>query len=220
MDQMPKVSAMSRVSFALAIAGAFAVVSPSLAADLYGSQPAAQPYFAPPAPASNSWTGAYAGVQGGHAWGPNSLNGTQLGVYGGVNANVGQNVVAGVEGDLNISGQTGDHIVGGNLYKYQSDWNGSIRARLGVGFDKVMPYATGGIAFADDTLKALGTSSANTKIGYAAGAGVEGQVTDHITLKGEYIHEGFGRSTHTVGGLPASSSVNSNILRGGAAYRF
>jgi outer membrane immunogenic protein len=212
---------MSRVSFALAVAAGLAAISPSFAADMYGAPPAA-PYggYAPPPPAANTWTGAYVGVHAGHAWGPHDLNGSQLGVYGGVNANIGPNVIAGVEGDLNVSGQTAQHLVVGNLYKQQSDWNGTIRARLGVGFDKVMPYATGGIAFADDTLKALGTTSTNTRIGYAAGAGVEGQVADHITVKGEFIHEGFGRNSQVVGGIPTTTSLSNSILRAGAAYRF
>ncbi|MDK9695033.1 MAG: outer membrane beta-barrel protein [Siculibacillus sp.] len=212
---------MFRVTLALATAAGLAVIAPAAAADMYGAPPA-QPYsgYAAPAPATN-WSGVYAGAQAGHAWGPSTLNGTQVGLYAGLNTNVGQNVIAGVEADLNVSGQTASRMVGGNLYKYSSDWNASIRPRIGVGFDKVMPYATAGIAFSDDTIKALGTSSSSVKIGYAAGAGVEAQVTDRISVKGEFIHLGFGRSTHVLpGAVVARSSVNSNILRAGAAYRF
>jgi outer membrane immunogenic protein len=213
---------MFRVTLALAAAAGLAAIAPASAADMYGAPPAAPAYgYAAPAPVSNSWNGVYAGAQAGHAWGPETLNGTQVGVYAGMNTAVGQNVIAGVEADLNVSGQTADHLVGGRLYKYSSDWNASIRPRIGVAFDKVMPYATAGIAFSDDTVKALGTSTSTTKIGYAAGAGVEGQVTDHITVKGEFVHLGFGRTKHTLApGVVANSSVNSNILRAGAAYHF
>mgnify|MGYP001766211997 CR=1 FL=1 len=212
---------MSRVTLALAAAAGLSAIAPAAAADMYGAPPAAPAYgYASPAPANN-WNGVYAGVQAGHAWGTSTLDGTQLGLYGGLNTNVGQNVIAGVEADLNISGQTASRVVGGNLYRYSSDWNATIRPRIGIGFDRVMPYATAGLAFSDDTLKALGSSSSNVKIGYAAGAGVEGQVTDRISVKGEYVHLGFGRSDHTLpGGLTARSSVNSNVLRAGAAYRF
>lgn len=212
---------MFRVTLALAAAAGFAVIAPAAAADMYGAPPA-QPYagYAAPAPANN-WNGVYAGVQAGHAWGSGSLNGAQLGVYGGLNTTVGQNVIAGVEADLNVSGQTASRMVGGNLYKYSSDWNATIRPRIGVGFDKVMPYATAGLAFSDDSLKALGTSTSKIKIGYAAGAGVEAQVTDRISVKGEYVHLGFGRTNHLLPGpVVARSSANSNILRAGAAYRF
>ena len=212
---------MFRVTLALAAAAAVSATVPAVAADMYGAPPA-QPYagYAAPAPATN-WSGLYAGAQAGHAWGSSTLNGTQVGLYGGVNTNVGQNVIAGVEADINVSGQTASRLVGGTLYKQSSDWNATIRPRIGVGFDKVMPYATAGLAFSDDTLKALGSSSSTTKIGYAAGAGVEAQVTDRIAVKGEFVHLGFGRSTHTLPGpVTARTSVNSNILRAGAAYRF
>ncbi len=213
---------MFRVTLALAAAAGLTAIAPAVAADMYGAPPAAPAYgYATPAPAPSNWNGVYVGAHAGHAWGPDTLNGTQVGLYGGMNTTIGQNVVAGVEADMNVSGQTASHAVGGNLYKYSSDWNASIRPRVGVAFDKVMPYATAGIAFADDSLKALGTSSSSTKIGYAAGAGVEAQVADHLTVKGEFIHMGFGRSSHALpGGLVANSSVNSNILRGGAAFKF
>ena len=213
---------MSRATLVLAAAAVgFTVASPSLAADMYGAPPSSPEYGYAPPPAATSWNGVYAGGTLGHGWGPNGMNGTQVGVYAGVNSNVGQNVVAGVEGDIAISGQSAERLVGGKLYKYNSDWNATIRPRVGVGFDKVMPYATAGIAFSDDTVKALGKTSSTTKIGYAAGAGVEAQVADHISVKAEYMHLGFGRTNHAVGaGTVASSSVNSNILRGGVAYRF
>jgi outer membrane immunogenic protein len=211
---------MSRALLALGIAAGFAVAAPATAADMYGSRPApAYGYQQPAAPAS-SWNGPYLGGQIGHGWGPNGLDGMQVGVYGGVNSTIGSNTVVGAEADLNISGQTADRLVNGGLYKYRSDWNGTIRGRVGVAFDKVMPYATGGIAFADNTLKALGRSSSNTSIGYAVGAGVEGQVVDRITVKGEVLHMGFGRTDHNGIGNGASSSVNTNVVRGGAAFHF
>ncbi len=220
MLEWPKVNIMSRVTFALAAAACVAVASPSLAADMYGGQPAA-PYggYAAPAP-QNSWTGAYAGVQAGHGWGSNDLNGGQIGVYGGINANVGANFVAGVEGDINVSGQNSSRMIGPNYYKYDSSWNGSVRGRAGVAFDRVMPFATGGIAFADDSMKTFGGSSSKTKVGYVAGAGVEAQVADHITVKGELLHYGFGRSNHALPTGTQRSSVDTNVLRGGVAYRY
>ncbi len=211
---------MSHVRFALLAIAGLVAAGPSLAADMFGSPPA-QSYGGYGSSSGPNWNGVYLGGQVGHGWGPNGLDGTQVGVYAGVNTMIGSNVVAGVEGDLNVSGQTAQRVVGPNLYKYNSAWNASIRPRVGVAFDRFMPYATAGVAFADDSLKALGTSSGKTKIGYAAGAGLEAQVTDRISVKGEYVHLGFGRTTHIVGvGVPATTSINSNVLRGGVAYRF
>lgn len=208
---------MSRVSFALALAVPLAAAGPALAADMYGAPPA-QPYAAPVAQAP--WNGAYIGVQGGHGWGGNELNGGNAGIYGGINATVGSNFVAGVEGDINVSGQNTSRVIGPNYYKYDSNWNGSVRARAGVAFDRVMPYATGGVAFADDSIKTFGASSSKTKVGYAIGGGVESMVTDRISVKGELIHEGFPRSTHSMPAGLLTSNASSNVLRGGVAYRF
>ena len=211
---------MFRVPLALAVVAGLSALGPASAADMYGGQPA-QPYGGYAAPAPNTtWNGAYLGAQGGHGWGANDLDGTQVGLYGGINANVGANFVAGVEGDVNLSGQNTSRVIGPNYYKYDSNWNGSIRARVGVGFDKVMPYATGGVAFADDSIKTFGSSSAKTKVGYAAGVGAEAQVAEHLSVKGELVHYGFGRSNHLLATGVERSSVNSNVLRGGVAYRF
>ncbi len=211
---------MSRVRFVLAVAAPLLATGSALAADMYGAPPA-QPYggYAAPAP-SNNWSGAYLGVQAGHGWGSNDLNGGQLGLYGGVNANVGSSFVAGVEGDINISGQNASRLVGPDYYKTDSNWNGSIRARAGVNFDRIMPYGTAGVAFADDSIKTIGASSSKTKVGYAAGAGVEAQVMDRVTVKGEFMHYGFGRSSHAMPAGTEWTSAKTNVLRGGVAYKF
>jgi outer membrane immunogenic protein len=210
---------MSRVFLVLAVSASFAAIAPASAADLYGAAPA--PNYGYQAPAANNgpWNGPYLGGQVGHAWGRNSLDGTQLGVYGGVNSTVGSNVVIGAEADLNVSDQSHSRVIGGALYNYESSWNSTIRGRVGVAFDKVMPYATGGVAFADNSLRALGRSSSNTNVGYALGAGVEGQVVDRVTVKGEYMYEGFGRTNHDIGG-GTRTSINSGAVRAGAAFHF
>jgi outer membrane immunogenic protein len=211
---------MSRRSFAAAAALVAAFTTPALAADMYGgAQPAPSYGYTSPTPAAN-WNGAYVGGHVGHGWGPEELDGTQAGIYGGINTTVGSNVVVGVEGDLNISGQKASHLLGGKMYQLESDWNGTIRPRVGIAFDKIMPYATGGIAFADDTARTTGSTSSTTKMGYAIGAGVEAQVADHISVKGEYMHLGYGRTDHNFPGRTINTSIDTNLLRGGVAYRF
>jgi len=211
---------MSRIVSALALAAGLAAVSPAFAADMYGGAPAAPAYgYAAPAPATN-WNGVYVGGQFGHAWGPADLNGTQAGLYAGINTNLGANVIAGVEGDINVSGQTVNNWTAGQNVKHESAWNATIRPRIGVGFDRVMPYATAGLALADDSVSTIGGSSEKTRIGYAAGAGVEGQITDKISAKGEFLHLGYGNSEHRIAGSTVRASTSTNVLRGGVAYRF
>ena len=52
-------------------------------------------------------------------------------------------------------------FVPGEFDNNLSDWFGTVRARAGVAFDRVLVYATGGLAYTDD----------NT--GWAVGGGVE-----------------------------------------------
>lgn len=214
---------MSRVFNALALAATFAAITPVAAADMYGNPPPAASSYGyqdqGSGPASQ-WSGAYAGGQLGYAWGKDGMHGPQGGVYGGVNAAVGSNIVVGAEAEVNLSGQTLHGVSGGNLVKKSSDWNAAVRARAGVAFDKVMPYATVGIAFADDTVKALGATDTTTKVGYVVGMGVEGRVTDKISVKGELVHMGFGGTNHVTGWASEHNDASSTVLRTGAAYKF
>lgn len=214
---------MSRVSYALAVAAVVAATSPSIAADMYSGNRAPQPAYngyQDQGSSNSTWNGAYAGGSVGYGWGNNGLNGAHIGAYGGVNATVGSNVVVGGEADLNISTQRSAGVVNGTLKESYSDWNGSLRARVGVAFDRVMPYATAGIALADDTVKYGNSTDSTTKVGYAIGAGVEGKLVDRITVKGEYLREGFQSSTHSFGATQVRQAPTTDIVRTGVAYHF
>ena len=53
------------------------------------------------------------------------------------------------------------HVVPGEFRSNLSDWFGTVRARAGVAFDRVLIYATGGLAYSDNST------------GWVAGGGVE-----------------------------------------------
>lgn len=217
---------MSRVSIALSFAAVVVAITPAAAADMYGSNSRApsssygyseQGSGAGPAA---SWNGGYVGGQAGYGWGDHGSNGAVGGIYGGYNAAVAPNVVLGGEADINLSGQEHSSVEGGALVKRQSNWNGSLRARVGVTFDKAMPYATAGIALADDTVKANGANDTTTKLGYVVGAGVEGKISDQISIKGELLRTGFGRTDHVAGATRVGNNVSGTTLRAGAAFHF
>ncbi|NLH80335.1 MAG: porin family protein [Phyllobacteriaceae bacterium] len=213
---------MSRVTSAFALLAALAATAPAAAADLYGSPAPAASYGyseSGSGPAAQ-WTGAYAGPQVGYAWGRNGVHGPQGGIYAGVNTAVGSNIVVGAEAEVNVSGQERYTVFNSNLVKQSSDWNANVRARAGVAFDKVMPYATVGVAFADDTVKGLGANDTTTKVGYVVGMGVEGRLTDRISVKGELMHSGFGGTDHVVGYTTQHNDVSQTVVRTGAAYKF
>ncbi|MGH6831173.1 MAG: outer membrane protein, partial [Methylocella sp.] len=156
---------------AMALAG-----SAAFAADLpYRAPP---PVYVPPPPIF-SWTGFYLGGQIGYAWARDSANFTTLdpdrpffpadtspqGVIGG--GHVGYNLqiaqwVVGVEGTVDGTSMSKSVFLSGTpgflhaghpdlTVRSREDIQGSIRGRLGIAFDRVLLYATGGVAFSDVT---------------------------------------------------------------------
>jgi outer membrane immunogenic protein len=117
-----------------------------------------------------------------------------------------------------------------------------VRGRAGLlATPQVLLYATGGLAYG--SIKTSGAlsgvtpggiavaslgSNSETRVGWTAGAGVEGMITRNWSAKLEYLYMDLGRSnagTFTL--APASviaANVSSNftdhILRAGINYRF
>jgi outer membrane immunogenic protein len=143
------------------------------AADLPSRAAPMAPVFA--APVFN-WSGFYAGLNAGYGFGTNddaavfvpglglvaNGGGDDGGFVGGgqigFNWQVGQ-LVYGIEADLQYAdlGNTrnNDVFVGGAPVFFGAgsaaniDWFGTVRARLGFAIDRVLIYATGGLAYAD-----------------------------------------------------------------------
>ncbi len=148
----------------------------------------------------------------------NNFNGDDReGFVGG--AQVGYNIqfgafVAGIEADLqyaDLGGRNGDRFFAGTFTTNNPNFNsvvsndvgsleyfGTVRARLGVAFDRVLVYGTGGFAFG-------GTDRGNsfcefrdcrgnddTSVGYALGGGVEYAFTNNLTFKLEGLYVNLG----------------------------
>jgi outer membrane immunogenic protein len=120
---------------------------------------------------------------------------------------------------------------------FHTDFLMTARARLGWAVSNWLVYGTGGAALTDltvtntmaDTATLRGNSSSvNTKLGWAAGAGVEYALSRSWTLSGEYLHVEFGTvaTTAVVGTaannniLSTSSDLSADIFRTGLSYRF
>jgi opacity protein-like surface antigen len=90
----------------------------------------------------------------------------------------------------------------------RQNWFGTTRLRLGYqAFDRVLAYATGGIAYAGfsaDTSGALSGatifdtehgstsgSGSSTRIGWTAGAGVEYAIAENLSFKSEYLYSQY-----------------------------
>jgi outer membrane immunogenic protein len=212
-------------------AGAFAIAAgaQALAADL--PPPVAPPPRAPatyvPAPAPIfTWTGIYAGINGGYNYGgyfptgfaSTAINGFLVGGTLGGNYQIGQFVI-GVEGDGDY-----DSINNTTLYgaTFKSNWLATVRGRAGYAWDRVLFYGTGGGAFAPaNHTTAAGVSTSATMLGWTAGGGVEFALTPNITAKAEYLFVNFPNTTLN---LPAVGNtavkVQENVFRVGLNYKF
>ncbi|MBI4923794.1 MAG: porin family protein [Devosia nanyangense] len=211
-----------RLRYATLALVAFAAAGPATAQDIGGS--------------GFSWTGFYAGINGGGGLFsstttdfsgyiqsgvdgafPRTGMGELVGGTAGVNVQVGDAVI-GIEGDLawssfdNSASWNGGDIVD----RPRWDWFGTVRARAGVALDRGMVYATAG-ALAANTHYFFG-SLANAQYGYtaaaegvvlglAAGGGVEYALTDHMTAKFEYLYLGL-PTTHAFDGTVLPSPID------------
>jgi outer membrane immunogenic protein len=193
----------------------------AMAADLSYQRPAPEPVIQ--APAATDWDGAYIGANVSYGWGTatdstatDTANLTGYGVGGqiGYNFHLTDNLVLGVEGDLNWNNQKATYGASSNTYKV--NWDGSVRGRLGVDLDGILPYAEAGIAFANATQNVAGTDFSATHTGWTAGAGVEFKIADPVSLNVEYRYANYGTQTfngNTVG-------LTDNSVRVGVNYHF
>ncbi|HVV60394.1 MAG TPA: outer membrane protein [Pseudolabrys sp.] len=202
-----------------------------------------------------NWSGLYAGVNFGGGAGRASQSDALFnrgsydvsGALGG--ATLGYNwqrerFVFGVEGDIDyssIKGATGGvsdfstPVCSGSGFYANCDsrlrWLGTVRARVGYAWDRLLPYVTGGLAVGSlETSEgsppiSLFGSGTNTRTGWTAGAGLEARIDDRWSSKLEYLYVDLG-SHHAfneqLGPITLSETVGfrSHIVRAGLNYRF
>jgi outer membrane immunogenic protein len=233
----------------LASVGAIAIAGSAFAADLpYRGPP---PVYAPPPPIF-TWTGIYIGGQVGYAWGSDPIdevdtvfdhnaffndkpNGVIGGAHLGYNLQIGQ-WVAGLEGSVDGTSLHGTRTSAGPLVVTMStrpDVQGSIRGRVGVAFDRVLIYGTGGAAFSGITNNYslgfpffLSESDTKTRTGWTVGGGLEYAVTNNWSIRAEYRYSDFGRSPDfpfssiTFGNVSFTHHLTENQVQAGFSYKF
>jgi outer membrane immunogenic protein len=198
------------VKLALAAAGLAAFSNGAMAADLMVMHPA--PAMAPMAPATTSWDGLYIGANVGYGWGSLApTSGASVSTTGwlvdghvGYNAHLSDQIVGGIEGDLDWSNVSGTG--------YTTNWGGSLRGRLGLDVGGFLPYAELGVAFANGTLS--GTSATHT--GWTAGVGVEYMLTNQLSANLEYRYSDYGSQNYGA----SSQHLTDSTVRIGLNYHF
>jgi len=214
------------------VAGAFAFGAGGqvLAADLppQAAAPIQPPAtYVPTTAPVYDWRGIYLGINGGYAlaqstWsdppkfstGTFSMDGFQLGGTLGANYQWGH-FVLGVEGDGDWAKQ------GGSVTR--SDWIATVRGRAGYALDRILLYATGGVAPANRQ-SGLGGNypfTDATQVGWTAGAGVEVALAQNWTAKFDYLFVDLGNQP-----CPGASCGGNtiplveNLFRVGINYKF
>lgn len=147
-------------------------------------------------------------------------------------------------------------FIGGNFSgttSVSTDWYATFRGRVGYAFGPALLYATGGIALTETKLSANATGSILTNlappilgplgsinasdsavlVGYAVGGGLEYALGAGWSVKGEYLHMGFGTNGYSLtGSLQSPAGLTGviathvdikpsfDIARVGVNYRF
>jgi outer membrane immunogenic protein len=200
-------------------------------------------------PTATDWSGFYLGVNGGYGLGHFDVvtasaipdldgitrgygaNGGLFGATAGFNVETG-NVVFGLEGDADwarLSG-TAAPIKPNNspasVLTSNINWLATLRGRVGFNEDNLLFFATGlaagGVNGTVTNFPSGSTTSTigGTQYGYAAGIGLEAAVTDHVSVKAEFLHVDLGTTKYALPPIDANAHPTANILRVGVNYRF
>ena len=201
----------SRSVFAGVGLSLFALDGPAGASDMPVKAPHIQAVF--------DWTGLYIGAHAGYSRGSssavlsdpatlaasNTFSGTIGGVQAGYNVLMSSGVLFGVEADITFPNYLTSNSVVSLLATAQSDvteqWDyvATARGRVGYAAGPWLAYATGGLAFAGERFlnsPANGTDEKvlNTRLGWAAGGGIEYGFAPHWSARLEYLYSRFERA--------------------------
>lgn len=209
-----------------------------------------------------SWEGLYVGAQAGYStsalhstakgdkkaadndieatWGkPVGING---GVYAGYNIDLGSNLIAGLDADINLSRlkKSIDNKDDKTTSIFKEKYNGSVRGRLGYNLGRALPYVAGGFSFAniqagygltDGKFADDKKSSPKSKVasGWNIGGGVDYLLSDNLVLRADYRYETIKNPSRTdydahdkkiITEDMKDVNLRSNNFRVGVAYKF
>ena len=180
---------------------------------------------------SSSKDGVIGGAHVGYLFSTQSLPvlGSLAGANGGFG--IGTGGVFGIEGDVDGTSAKANYFLGNIQNNADERIQGSVRGRLGIAFDRVLVYGTGGVAFGDlrntyvNTFTGATDSFSHTRVGYTVGGGVEYAFTNNLSLRAEYRYTDFGRFTDnlansTAGGVNVQHRETNNRVQAGFSYKF
>ncbi len=209
-------------------------ISSASAADL--SRPVYTKAPPAPAPVMFSWTGFYVGLNAGGKWIANTSDTVTVGgvnfnfnnnnnndsswIAGGqVGYNwqmPGSNWVFGIEGDIDAQDFNRSFVlaapigpfIAGDSFGVKSQWQASLRGRIGYAWDRTLLYATGGVAWTQLKgtvgLVGIGTFTDDQTItGGTVGGGLEYAWTNNISIGVEGRYTWYGNQNfNNSGAIP------------------
>ncbi len=211
----------------------------ALAADLY---PPEQMPVLPASPPILSWAGFYAGGQLGYQWGRSTFSThvpgealtlqqpsySDAGVLGG--AHVGylwqvHQFVFGLEGDIDGSNYNGSAQSLGTIREStHENVMGSLRARAGYTWNRILAYGTGGVAFS--TFRNTGSVAGVTqnaddtmRVGWTLGAGLEYAVNNDWSVRAEYRYTDTGHYSEFALGADVNHHQTDSRVQAGFSYK-
>lgn len=203
-------------------ASALLIASPAMAADIIA--PYTPPPVMPVAAPMSDWSGFYAGIHGGYAWGTaevDSIDYDASGWLAGAQIGFRQQMdvfVLGLQTDLSLANLSTDpdDDTSGTL-----DWYGSTTIRAGVAAtDAVLVYGLAGVAYGGMTAESLDETLDNTHLGWTAGLGAEVAVTDNVSLFGEYAYTSFGDETYLFDAGESDLNASFHTVKAGLNFSF
>jgi high affinity Mn2+ porin len=208
---------------------------PAVAADVR------MPVKAPHIQSVFDWTGLYIGAHAGFGRGSssavltdpapattsNSFDGMVGGVQAGYNYRLPSGILLGAEADISFPNYLTSNSVVSSLAMARSgitepwDYVGTARGRVGYVAGPWLTYATGGLAWAGERFlnaPAIGNNekTLNTRLGWAAGGGVEYAFAPHWSVRLEYLYSQFGKAeVRFPSGTQVASTLDFQSLRVG-----
>ncbi|MFY9628805.1 MAG: outer membrane beta-barrel protein [Methylocystis sp.] len=209
--------------------------APALAADLPRRSPPPQDYYSP-TPIAN-WQGFYLGINGGIGFASFTDGGSQLlgsstggliGFTGGYNYMVAPNLLIGLEGDFDFSGNKNSQLpYYGFTTNTSIDDIFTIRGRVGYTFDRALVYITGGFAGSNNTVSVgniwtgFAGQQSTWQTGWALGAGLEFMLTNNLSAKAEYMFTSVGSDRYfDFSRNVIQTSLNNSQVKVGVNYHF
>lgn len=185
-------------------------------------------------PLAPIWTGAYVGAHAGGIWseidttdfGNIDTSALTAGGHAGFNLGLGM-LVAGIEGDINYAGSDlGFSTASGGSVNLGTDWNGSLRGRLGLPVGPALFYATAGFAWNGSTITqknaaGLSSDSSHTFTGVVYGVGAESYVLPNMSLRLEALHYDYSADSLSFAGASAAVQdidPSETVVRAGLTF--